>query len=170
MIKCAVAVPVTIISVFRLPDEIKSEHETEISELLQNIIQSQTPANVSEDAIVSYSKEFPAPLSHILILSSSYDDIVFDIIPDITLNDLENKTLLNLVIDKEVYLQLVNSDLYPLIARELTKESRTLDFVKEAASKLKDAGNVLEGLSLLAQYTRSNYSTYLSYKSFMSWR
>ena len=155
---------------FRLPSVVTAEHTPEISELLLAIIQSQTSDNLFEDTILSCSKLFPTPLSHILILSSSYDDLVFDVIPDIVLTDLENKTLLSLVIEKEVYLQLVNTDLYPLIAKELTKEGRTLDFVRDAATKLKDAGNVVEGLSLMAQYTKSNYSTYLSYKNFMSWR
>jgi hypothetical protein len=120
---------------------------------------------LSEESVLSCSKLFAPPFARILILSSSYDDLVFDVIPDITQKDIENKTLLSLVIDKEVYLQLVNTELYPLIAEELTKEGRTLEFVRDAASKLRDAGNVVEGLSLMAQYTKSNYSTYLSYKS-----
>ena len=155
---------------FSLPSGVTTDNTPEISKLLLDIVQSQTPAHLSEETILSCSKLFAAPLSHILILSSSYDDLVFDVIPDITVIDLDNKELLGLVINKEVYLQLVNTELYPLLATELSREGRTLDFVKDAASKLKDAGNVVEGLSLLAQYTKSSYSTYLSYKSFMSWR
>lgn len=112
---------------------------------------------------------FTPPLSHIIILSSPHPDLIFDIIPDLTLADLENATLLDLVILKDVYLQLVNTELYPVIASELTRGGRTLEFVKDAATKLREAGNVVEALSLVAQFTESSYGTFSYLKSFMSW-
>ena len=79
--------------------------------------------------------------------------------------------LLDLIISRDVYLQLVNTELYPVLARALTRSDRTLEFVKEAAGKLKGAGCVVEAVSLIAQFTKSSYSTFMSYKalSAFSW-
>ena len=82
-----------------------------------------------------------------------------------SLLDLENGTLLSLILDRELYLDLVTTELYPRLARALT-EGRSLAYVRAAAAKLREAGSMLEALSLLATFTKSRYHTFASYGSF----
>ena len=150
---------------FSLPASVKVDATDTISKLLVDAVTFPDPP-LSEADILTTSHLFLPPLSHIIIISCPHHDLYFDIIPDISLPDLQNRQLLDLVIEKGLYLQLVNTELYPVLARDLTKEGRSLVFVRQAATRLRDSGNLVEAASLLAQFTSSSYATLVSSKGF----